>query len=219
MGQKVSPISNRLPLDKTWDSLWFAKDKSKFRFNLIEDIKLRQMIFDRYSKAAVKKVAIRRTPAELVVDIHTARPGIIIGRAGQGLVEFRLAATKIVSTNLKINVIEVRSPDLSAQLVADSIAHQITRRMPFRRVAKQTLARVSQSGAKGVKIVLAGRLGGKEIARVETFKEGSIPLGTLKKKVDFARVQAQTSYGTIGVKVWIYSVDKTKKNVDDADSA
>lgn len=201
MGHKVSPISTRLPITKDWQSKWFAtKD---FRVKLEEDLKIRRFLEKTLKNAALEKVQIHRLPAIVKILIYTARPGIIIGRGGQGIERIEGQLKKFSSQKIKVEIIEVKTPELSASLIAQNVAIQISKRVSYKRAAKQALDRTIQAGAKGIKITISGRLRGAEIARSEKFVAGSIPLSSLKKEIDFAKADALTTYGIIGIKVWI----------------
>lgn len=207
MGQKVSPTSLRLPLSNTWTSKWFAS-KQDFAGLVIEDDKIRKTIVKHYGdNAGVDQVIIKRNPQEVTLDILTSKPGILIGRQGKGITELNNLLKKITDKKVHVNVIEIKRPDLHATLVAASIGNQITRRIAFRRASKQAASRVMQAGAKGVKVLVSGRLNGAEIARSEVTTMGAMPLSTLKSDIDFAIFHATTTYGIIGVKVWIYKGD------------
>lgn len=201
MGQKVNPISFRLISRKNWKSNWFSKrDYAKF---LHEDLLIRRAIESTFAQAGVADIKIERKRKDIIVTIFSSRPGMIIGHSGEGASKLNLAIEKIAKTKVKIQVMEVKKPDLEAQLVADSVAYQLVRRMPFRRVVKQAIEKSIFAGAKGIRIRVAGRLGGVEIARTETMQEGSVPLHTLRADIDFSAIPAKTNQGTIGVKVWI----------------
>lgn len=205
MGQKVHPIGFRIGSFYNWDSRWVAqKGYSKF---LVQDIKIRKVLMEKLRPAGVAKVEIERLLNKLVLKIHVARPGVVIGRGGQGLEELKKFVMSTLDikekANVDVRVEEVRNPDLSAYLVATYAAEQLVKRMPSRRVSHQAVDRVMRAGAKGVRILLSGRIGGAEIARKEQVKTGSIPLHTLRANIDFAKVDALTKSGFIGIKVWI----------------
>lgn len=209
MGQKVNPFGFRLSHVKNWQSRWFASDPKKYRENLLEDIKIRKFLMEKLKLAGIVTVQIERSINKMKIDLHVSRPGVVIGRGGAGLEQLKKDLCKMVSLpepekNLEINPVEVKEPELSAQLVATRIAEQLERRMPHRRVMAKTIERIMGAGAKGVRIVLAGRIAGAEIARTEKFTEGKVPLQTLRAKIDYAQVPALTKSGYIGVKVWIY---------------
>lgn len=206
MGQKVNPIGFRLGRQVDWQSHWYAS-KRNYQDYLLEDVKIRRFLMDRFARAGIAQVRIERTTDKIYVRILVARPGMVIGRGGTGLEELKkaLVAKLEVSSpaQLKIDVEEVKNPDLNAYLVGCSVARQLERRMPHRRVINQVVERVMSAGAKGVKVMLSGRIAGSEIGRVEHLSKGAVSLQTLRKKIDFARVPALTKYGYIGVKVWI----------------
>ena len=208
MGQKVNPIGFRLGNIYTWSSRWFAKNGLYSQY-LLEDQKIRKFIMEHLKPAGISKVEIERSFDKRVAIVHVARPGIAIGRGGTGIEQLKAALVKklkiVDSDKLEIKFEEIKSPDLDAYLIAQSIADQLGRRIPFRRIMNQTQERVRRSGAKGVRISLSGRLGGSEIARRETVKIGAVPLHTIRAEIDFAKVDAQVpKSGTVGVKVWIY---------------
>jgi len=205
MGHKINPLSYRLPLKRNWDSYWFASDKKQYRQQLIGDIRIRELIAKKTGpQAAISKVVLERTAEKTKVIIMTGRPGVLIGRSGEGVEKLTSEIKKIVTGKVEVEVMEIRKPDLSAYLVAQNVGQQISRRIAYRKAVKMALQKVMQAGARGVKIFVAGRLNGAEIARDEKFSDGSIPLSTLRANIDFAVYHAQTTYGTIGVKVWIY---------------
>ncbi len=208
MGQKVNPTGFRTGILYTWNSRWFAK-KHDFASNLIEDHKIRQFLTENLKNAGVSKVEIERFFDKRTVIIHVSRPGVAIGRGGSGAEQIKSALIKKIKikdpSKLEIKFEEIKNPDLDAYLIAISIADQLARRIPFRRAMHQSLERIKRSGAKGARIALAGRLGGSEIARRETVKDGSIPLQTLRADIDFAKVGAKVpKAGIVGIKVWIF---------------
>lgn len=205
MGQKVNPTIFRIGVNKTWSSKWFAK--GNFGEFLRQDERIRKFIKRKYRNGGIALVGIARTANALTVAIHTSRPGVIIGRGGTGIEELKKELQQLLSvkkTQLKVDIEEVNKPDLNAELIVQSVIEQIEKRIPFRRVLKQTVERVKRAGAKGVRIMVAGRLNGAEIARTEALHAGSIPLHTLRADVDYSRGAAHTTYGVIGVKVWVY---------------
>lgn len=205
MGQKVNPISFRLGQNYTWSSKWFAAS-SEYKKLLAEDLAIRKFLDMKLAHAGLSKIEVERLADRRVVRIHVSRPGVVIGRGGQGLEELKkalLSQLKIEANKLELQVVEVSAPDLDATLIAKFAAEQIEKRMPARRVMNQTVSRVTRAGAKGVKIALAGRIGGASIARKDKLKSGSIPLQTLRANIDFAKVTAHTKSGTVGIKVWI----------------
>lgn len=204
MGQKVNPISMRLQVNKDWRSKWFA-DKREYANYLKSDLEVRRMIKNKLgSRAAINKVEINRTPNLVTVTISTAKAGVVIGRGGAGAQELKAAIEKIYGVPTRVNIEEVKKSDLYAKLVAENIAHQLERRMSFRRAIKSASGATMRAGAKGIRIEVAGRLNGAEMSRREKEVAGSVPLHTLRADIDFAQVDAQTPAGIIGVKVWIY---------------
>lgn len=201
MGQKTNPIGLRLGIIKGWDSNWYGG--RNFEDKLVEDNKIRQYLHARLSKASVSKIIIERTLKLVTVTIHTARPGMIIGKGGQEVDKLKEELKKLTKKEVQINISEIKRPELDTRLVANSIAKQIEGRISFRRAAKTAVASTMRMGAEGIKILIAGRLGGAEMARNEMYKEGRIPLHTLRADIDYARDEAHTTYGRIGVKVWI----------------
>lgn len=206
MGQKVHPIAFRLGIVHSHKSKWFVS-KRRYKDVLLEDVKVRKFLADKYKNAQVARIEISRTASKLTVTLHVARPGVVIGRGGAGLEEMKKSLLALLSIkderNLEVKIEEVKSPDLSAFLVAQSCADQLTRRMPSKRVLTGTVDKVMRSGAKGVRILLSGRVNGAEIGRKESLKQGTIPLHTLRADIDFATLPALTKSGYVGVKVWI----------------
>ncbi len=202
MGQKVNPIGFRIGIIRDWDAKWFA-DK-KYAELLHEDLKVRKFIQKKLSGAAVSRVELERAAKRLRITIHTARPGMVIGRGGTEVDALRRDLEKLTGRQVHINILEIKNSDLDALLVAENIAGQLLKRTAFRRAMKQSLFRSMRAGAKGIKIACSGRLGGAEMARNETYHEGSVPLQTLRADIDYGFAEAQTTYGLIGVKVWIY---------------
>ncbi|MBC8585944.1 30S ribosomal protein S3 [Youxingia wuxianensis] len=210
MGQKVNPHGLRVGVIKDWDSRWFAKDKA-FGDILVEDYKLRKFLKKTLFDAGVPKIEIERDATKVRIHIHCARPGIVIGKGGAEIEKIRKQCDDMINkgkdnkVNVFINVVEVKQPDKNAQLVAESIAAQLVNRVSFRRAMKQAIGRAMKFGAKGIKVMVAGRLGGAEIARSEHYHEGTIPLQTIRADIDYGFAEADTTYGKIGVKVWIYA--------------
>ncbi len=206
MGQKVHPHGIRLGIVKTWDAKWYA-DKD-FAKNLHEDIKIRSELKKELKKQliqpGVSRIEIERSKNRLKLTIHTAKPGMVIGRGGAGIEQIKEQLKKYTDKRLDINIMEIRQPDMDATLVAENIAAQLERRIAFRRAMKQAVGRTMRLGAKGIKIMCSGRLGGAEIARSESYREGSIPLHTLRADIDYGFAEANTTYGRIGIKVWIF---------------
>ena len=208
MGQKVNPISYRLQVNKNWSSKWFTR-KADFRFWLIEDAKIRETIENRFkSRPTVAKIKIERSANLTTITIHAAKVGVVIGKQGAGINELRKELEKLIAGPIRINVEEVKKPELVAKLVAENIGFQLGKRMNFRRAVKMALQSSMNAGAKGVRIEVAGRLNGAEMSRREKFIEGSVPLHTLRADVDFYCEHAQTIAGIVGVKVWIYKGEK-----------
>ena len=203
MGQKVNPHGLRVGVIKDWDSRWFAND-STFGDTLVSDYKIRKYLKEKLKAAGVPKIEIERTTASVKVVIHCAKPGVVIGRGGAEIEKLRVSLEKMTGKSVSVNVAEVKTPDMNAQLVAESIAEQLEKRVAFRRAMKQAIGRTMRMGAKGIKITLSGRLGGAEIARSEHYHEGTIPLQTIRADIEYGFWEANTTYGKIGVKVWIY---------------
>lgn len=202
MGQKVNPHGLRIGIIKSWDAKWYAdKDYAK---NLHEDIKVRDFLKAKLYAAGISRIEIERAANRVKVTIHTAKPGMVIGRGGAGIEDIKKELKKLTDKNIDVNIAEVRQPELDATLVAESIAAQLEKRIAFRRAMKQSVTRTMRMGAKGIKVMVGGRLGGAEIARSEHYREGSIPLHTLRADIDYGTAEAHTTYGRIGVKVWIY---------------
>ena len=203
MGQKVNPHGLRVGVIKNWDSRWFVKD-SEFGDTLVADYKLRKFLKNKLYAAGVPKIEIERDASRVRIHIHCAKPGIVIGKGGAEIEKLRATCEKMLGKPTLINIVEVKSPDLDAQLVAESIAQQLENRVSFRRAMKMAIGRSMKLGAKGIKIQVSGRLGGAEIARREQYHEGTIPLQTLRADIDYGFAEANTTYGRIGVKTWIY---------------
>ncbi len=216
MGQKVHPIGFRIGVNKDWEAHWFAKDKDISKF-LLEDQKIRDYIKKRFPNAQISKIVIDRASEKLTVSIHTARPGVIIGKQGKEIENLRNELAKL--TNRKIvgvNVVEIRNPESDAQLVAESIAKRIEQRANHRRVMKRAVEVALRMGAKGVKVQAKGRLAGAEMARKEWYIKGRVPLQTIRADIDYGLATAYTKYGTIGVKVWIYKGDKLERTLEES---
>ena len=207
MGHKTHPIGFRLGVSKDWHSRWFAPSGKEYRQFVWEDLQIRSSILEQYPDASISKIDIERNSSDLIATIYTARPGIVIGRGGQRVEELRKMLEELTSKKARLNVQEIRQPELDAYLVARGVADQLERRIAFRRAIRQAVSRTMQSGAKGVRVMVSGRLGGADIARTEKAREGRVPLHTLKADVDFAIAEAATDFGRIGVKVWIYHGD------------
>lgn len=217
MGQKVNPNGFRIGVNKDWTSQWYA-DKKAFAQYLLEDSKIREAVKQKYGQCGIAKVAIERTNKRLIVNIYTSKPGMLIGVKGAEIDEIKkLVAKNATTKDITINVKEVKKPDLDSALVAESIALQLEKRVAFKRACKMAIQKAMKEGAKGIKVMVSGRLNGAEIARSEHFHEGSLPLQTLRANIDYGTATAKTTFGAIGVKVWIYNGDiiakKTTKEV------
>ena len=204
MGQKINPTGLRIGVIKDWESRWYAK-KADFGDTLVEDYELREYLLETLAPAGVPKVEIERTAKRVRINIHVAKPGMVIGRGGAEIEKLKATLEKKIGKEVSLNIIEIKNPDVKAQLVAESIASQLERRISFRRALKQAIGRAMKLGAKGIKCQVSGRVGGAEIARSETYKEGTIPLQTIRADIDYGFAEAKTTYGRIGVKVWIYT--------------
>ncbi len=203
MGQKVNPIGLRLGINRTWDSRWYAKPR-EYRHLLAEDLRIREFLEKRLKQAGISRIVIERPAKRCRITIYTARPGVVIGKRGAEIDALRKQLAEMCTGEVTLNIVEVRKPELDAKLVAENIAHQLERRVSFRRAMKRAVQAAMRMGAQGIKVEVAGRLGGAEIARSEWYREGRVPLHTLRADIDFARATAITTYGTIGVKVWIF---------------
>ncbi|MCX5514512.1 30S ribosomal protein S3 [Kaistia algarum] len=203
MGQKVNPIGLRLGINRTWDSRWFA-NKGEYGKLLHEDQKIREVLMKDLKQAAVSKIVIERPHKKCRVTIHSARPGIVIGKKGADIDKLRKTVSKLTDSEVHINIVEVRKPEIDATLVAASIAQQLERRVAFRRAMKRSVQSAMRLGAEGIRINASGRLGGAEIARLEWYREGRVPLHTLRADIDYGTATAHTAYGTCGIKVWIF---------------
>ena len=202
MGQKVNPHGLRIGIIKTWDAKWYA-DK-EYATNLHEDIKMRKLIKKKLYAAGVSRIEIERSLNRVKVTVHTAKPGMVIGRGGSGIEDLKQTLKKLTGKTIDVNVAEIKQAELDSTLVAENIAAQLEKRIAFRRAMKQSVMRTMRMGAKGIKVMVGGRLGGAEIARTEAYREGSIPLHTLRADIDYGTAEAHTTFGVIGVKVWIY---------------
>ena len=202
MGQKVNPIGLRLGINRTWDSRWYADDQ--YGSMLHEDIKLREYLFGRLSQAGVSKVVIERPAKKARVTIHSARPGVVIGKKGADIEKLRLELSRMTGSDVSLNIVEIRKPEIDAKLVAENIAQQLERRVAFRRAMKRAVQSAIRLGAQGIRINCGGRLGGAEIARTEWYREGRVPLHTLRADGDYGTATGQTTYGACGVKVWVF---------------
>jgi small subunit ribosomal protein S3 len=202
MGQKVNPIGLRLGINRTWDSRWFADDD--YGNLLHEDLALRKFLRKRLSQAGVSRIVIERPAKKARITIHTARPGVVIGKKGADIEKLRQDLQKLTGNDVQLNIVEIRKPEIEASLVAENIAQQLERRVAFRRAMKRAVQNAMRLGAQGIRINCAGRLGGAEIARTEWYREGRVPLHTLRADVDYGEATAKTTYGTCGVKVWVF---------------
>ena len=203
MGQKVHPHGLRVGIIKDWSSRWFVND-SDFGDSIVEDDKIRKFVKKSLYQAGVAKIEIEKKANRVTVFVHTAKPGIVIGKGGAGTEKLKADLTKLLNKDVFVNIVEVKQPDTNAQLVAENIAAQLERRIPYRKAMKGAMGRTMRLGAKGIKAMCSGRLGGAEIARSETYHEGTIPLQTIRADIDYGFAEADTTYGKIGVKVWIY---------------
>ena len=203
MGQKVNPIGLRLGINRTWDSRWYANDEN-YSGLLHEDIKLRNYLLDKLSQAGISRVVIERPAKKARVTIHSARPGVVIGKKGADIERLRQEVAAMTNSEVHLNIVEIRKPEIDAKLVAENIAQQLERRVAFRRAMKRAVQSAMRLGAEGIRINCAGRLGGAEIARTEWYREGRVPLHTLRADVDYGTATGRTTYGACGVKVWVF---------------
>ena len=206
MGQKTNPIGLRLGINRAWDSVWF--DEKNYAAKLHEDIILRNYINNRLGHASISRIEISRTPKRVSVTIHTARPGIVIGRGGSEVEALKKELKKFMGYDVNINVSEIKRPGLRAELVGQNIAQQLEKKVNYRRAVKKAIQSTMSMGAEGIRVCVSGRLNGNEIARSETYREGRVPLHTLRAQIDYTITESHTSYGIIGVKVWIYTGEK-----------
>lgn len=211
MGQKVSPIGLRIGINKTWESNWYAGNKDFAKY-LDKDIKIRKYLEKKLKDASVASILIERTAKKTNVIINTSKPGVVIGRGGEEIEKLKKQLSKLVDENVQISIMEIKKPDMVAALVAENIAHQIENRVSFRVAQKRAIRNTMKAGAKGIKTAVSGRLGGADMARTEGYTEGMIPLHTLRADVDYAHKEADTTYGKIGVKVWIYKGEILNEN-------
>jgi small subunit ribosomal protein S3 len=214
MGQKVNPIGLRLGVNRTWDSIWY-EDKKNYAKYLHEDLAIKDYVTKEKKSAGISKVAIDRFPDRVNVNIHASRPGVLIGKKGSDIEALKEKLQKIASKNVYINIIEVKKPEKNATLIAQQIAQQVEGRFPYRRAVKQAITNAMRTGALGIKVVCSGRLNNAEMARQEAYKEGRIPLHTLRAEIDYGFAEALTTFGLIGVKVWIYNGDVMSKDMED----
>ena len=213
MGQKVNPVGFRLGVNRGWDSIWFAKNAEYGKF-LIEDHKIREYIRKNITNSGVSEIVIERSSKKCTVSIHTSRPGFVIGKKGSDIEKIKKKLSKITSSEVSVNIKEIKKPELNAYLVAENIAQQLVKRVAYRRAMKRAMQGTMRLGAKGIKVCVSGRLAGNDIARSEWLREGSIPLHTLRANLDYAEAEALTTYGMIGVKVWIYKGEIFLKDVE-----
>jgi len=216
MGRKVHPIGFRLKINKTWESRWFA-NPDKYADQLHEDRTIRELIYEIAPRAGISRIDIERFPNSVQITVHTSKPGIVIGRKGITVKEMRRAIQELTGTNVKLDIAEIKIPDLDAWLVAENIAGQLERRISHRRAMQRAVNQAMRQGAKGIKVMCAGRLAGVEMARREWVREGRVPAQTLRADLDFARAEALTTYGRIGVKVWIYKGDVLPESEEEAE--
>ena len=209
MGQKVNPSGFRLGINRTWDSKWYADDK--YGEFLENDLKIRKYIDKEVKKAGLSKVIIERSSKKIIIAIHAARPGIIIGKKGSDIEKLKKQLSKLTGSEINLNIVETKKPELDAKVVADNVAMQIENRAATKRVMKRAVQSALRLGAQGIRVCVGGRIGGAEIARVEWFKEGRVPLHTLRANIDYGTSTAKTTYGTCGVKVWLYKGEKISK--------
>lgn len=214
MGQKVNPIGIRVGINRTWDSIWYD-EKKEYSKNLHEDLKIKKFIAKEKKSAGIAKVTIERFPDRVNVNINASRPGVLIGKKGADIEELKGQLQKIASKTVYINIIEVKKPEKNSKLIAEQIASQIEGRFPYRRAVKQAMTNAMRSGSLGIKIMVSGRLNNAEMARTESFKEGRIPLHTLRADIDYGFAEALTAFGLIGVKVWLYNGDVLSKDQED----
>ena len=219
MGQKVNPVGFRLGINRGWDSVWFSK-KREFGKLLIEDYKIREYVKKNVVNSGVSQVLIERTSKKCIVSIYTSRPGFVIGKKGSDIDKIKKSLSKISDTEVSLNIKEVKKPELNSYLVAENIAQQLVKRIAFRKTMKRAMQSALRLGAKGIRVCLSGRLAGNEIARTEWLREGSVPLHTFRADVDYAESEALTTYGLIGVKVWIYKgeVFSKRSNINNKDT-
>ena len=218
MGQKVNPHGARVGVIFDWSTRWYA-GKKDFANNLIEDFKLRKMLKEKFYSTGISRIDIERSASRMTVTLFAGKPGMIIGRSGKGIEELKADVEKFCGHAVNIRVVDIKTPDADAQLIAENIAQQLEKRIAFRRAMKQSILRANKAGAKGVKIAISGRLGGADIARTEHYHEGSIPLQTLRANIDYGFAEAKTTYGRLGVKVWVYKgqiLPKPKKTAQPA---
>ena len=213
MGQKINPIGFRLGINRGWDSVWFAKKKDFGKY-LIEDFKIRQYIKKNILNSGVSEIIIERSAKKIIVSIHTSRPGFVIGKKGADIEKIKKNIKKITDSEITLNIKEIKKPELNASLAADNIAQQLVKRIAYRRAMKRAMQSAMRLNAKGIKVMVSGRLAGNEIARTEWLREGSIPSHTLRANIDYGVAEALTTYGIIGIKVWIYKGELFEKDIE-----
>ena len=213
MGQKINPIGFRLGINRGWDSVWFAKKKEFGRY-LIEDFKIRKYIKKNITNSGVSEVIIERSSKKIIVSIHTSRPGFVIGKKGADIEKIKKNIKKITDSEITLNIKEIKKPELNANLAAENIAQQLVKRIAYRRAMKRAMQSAMRLNAKGIKVMVSGRLAGNEIARTEWLREGSIPAHTLRANIDYGVAEALTTYGIIGIKVWIYKGELFEKDIE-----
>jgi len=212
MGQKTNPIGFRVGINRTWDSRWFAK--RDYAGQLHEDLRLRKYLMDRLGQAGISRVVIERPAKRARITIHTARPGVVIGKKGADIEKLRQDLSKMTGGEVALNIVEIRKPEIDAKLVAENIAQQLERRVAFRRAMKRAVQSAMRLGAQGIRINCGGRLGGAEIARTEWYREGRVPLHTLRADIDYGFAEAKTTYGVIGIKVWVFKGEVLPHNAE-----
>ena len=218
MGQKVNPIGMRLGINRTWDSRWYASNQ-EYAGKVIEDTQIRKFLMERLKGASVSKIVIERPASKCRVFIHTARPGVIIGKKGQDIETLKKELSKISTSEVFVNIVEIRKPDTDAQLVAENIASQIERRIAFRRAMKRAVQNATAQGIQGIRVHASGRLGGADIARAEWYREGNLPLHTLRTDIDYGYAKAEDAYGIIGIKVWLNKGEKLTVDGDEKNAS
>ena len=214
MGQKVSPVGLRIGINKDWESVWYANNKDFSKY-LNNDVKIRKYLNNKFKSAGISQIVIERNPKKAEVIMYVSKPGLVIGQNGAEIEKAKKELNKLVNEEFNVSVVEIKNPDMVAQLVADTIAHNIENRVSFRVAQKKAIRNTMKAGAKGIKTLVSGRLGGADIARGEGYSEGTIPLHTLRANIDYATAEADTTYGKIGVKVWIYKGEILEKDKKD----
>jgi len=216
MGQKVNPVGIRLGINRTWDSVWYD-EKEQYKANLHEDLRIKKFVVKEKKNAGIAKVTIERFPDRLNVNIQAARPGVLIGKKGADIEDLKKKLQKVASKTVYINIVEVKKPERNSALIAQQIAQQIESRFPYRRAVKQAITNAMRSGALGIKIVISGRLNNAEMARTEIYKDGRVPLHTLRADIDYGFAESLTTFGLTGIKVWLYNGDVLSKDQEDND--